>query len=177
MPRRRQLASDRPLGSLPKKHSDLRISGSVRATRSRRRSSVTVNDGAFRIGPCPQSRSTASFPSSSGFRGDSYNRRVKFRRRSTESTLEAAAALVAKEKQLEAIDLLTRENRRARDIRIEEQLVELRYQAFAQASHPSERPVQPETVKDLFPGAVVPEIGAASLTVAAVRSAILCHGS
>src|SRR6476659_1747499 len=165
MPRRRLLASDRPLDSLPTKHSDRLTSGSDRATRSRRRSSVTVNAGAFRTGPCLQSRSTALFPSSRGFRGDSYNRRVKFRRRTTGSTLEAAAALAAKGKHLDAIDLLTRENRRARDIRIEEQLVELRYQAFAQASHPSERPVQPETVEDLFPGAVVPEIGAALLTV------------
>jgi hypothetical protein len=91
--------------------------------------------------------------------------------------LDAAAVLTENGQLLEAIDLLTKVNRRTRDARIEQQLLELRYQTFARASHPTERPFQPEVVDDLFPGAIVPEIDAAALTVEAVRSAILCHGS
>jgi hypothetical protein len=93
------------------------------------------------------------------------------------SPLDAAAALVEQGQLLEAIVLLTQANRRSRDVRIEEQLLELRYQSFARSSHPTERPFQAEVVDDLFPGAVVPEIDAASLTADVVRSAILCHGS
>lgn len=91
--------------------------------------------------------------------------------------LEDAAALVGRGKVPAAIDLLTDANRRTRDVRIEQQLVELRYQAYAQATHPAERPFQPDTVDDLFPGTVIPEIDGAALTAEAVRSAILCHGS
>jgi hypothetical protein len=97
--------------------------------------------------------------------------------RRKDSPLEAAAALVEKGELLEAIGVLTAANRRARDVRIEEQLLELRYQAYAQASHPAERPPLPDSVEDLFPGAIVPEISAAALDADVVRSAILCHGS
>ncbi len=78
---------------------------------------------------------------------------------------------------LGAIDLLTKANRRGREVRVEELLLELRYQAYVQGTRPSEPPFQPDAVADLFPGAVIPEIDAAALTVDAVRSAILCHGS
>ncbi|HTK17578.1 MAG TPA: phytanoyl-CoA dioxygenase family protein [Acidimicrobiia bacterium] len=91
--------------------------------------------------------------------------------------LDSAAALVERGELLAAIELLTEANRRARDVRIEEQLLELRYQAYAKGPRPSEPPFQPEAVTDMFPGAIVPEIDAALLTVDAVRSAILCHGS
>jgi len=94
-----------------------------------------------------------------------------------DSPLDAAATLAEQGKLLEAIDLLTQANRQNRDVRIEEQLLELRYQAYAQAPHPTQPVFQPPRVDDLFPGAIVPEIDAASLTVDAVRSAILCHGS
>jgi len=76
-----------------------------------------------------------------------------------------------------AIDAFTKANRVRRDVKLEERLLELRYQAYAQGTRPSEPPFQPERVADLFPGAVIPEIDAAALTVEAVRSAILCHGS
>lgn len=101
----------------------------------------------------------------------------KLWRRTTASPLEAAAVLVANGELLEAIELLTRANRRGRDVRIEEQLVELRYQAFAQSPQSTQRPFLPETVDDLFPGTLIPEIDGKSLTVERVRSAITCHGS
>ena len=101
----------------------------------------------------------------------------KLWRRGADSPLDAAAVLVEKGRLLEAIDLLTKANRRNRDVRIEEQLLELRYQAYARASHPSEPPFQPETVVDEFPDAVIPEIDAAALSPERVRSAILNHGS
>ena len=92
-------------------------------------------------------------------------------------SVDAAQVLAARGELLGAIDLLTKVNRRGRHMRVEEMLLELRYQAYAQGTRPSESPVQPETVSDMFPGAVIPEIDAAALTVDAVRSAILCHGS
>jgi hypothetical protein len=91
--------------------------------------------------------------------------------------VEAAQELANQGDRLEAIELLTRANRRGRDLHVEELLLELRYQAYAKDARPSEPPFQPDTVADLFPGAVIPEIDAAALTVDAVRSAILCHGS
>ena len=94
-----------------------------------------------------------------------------------ESPLEAAAVLVDRGELGEAIALLTRANRSNRDARVEEQLLELRYQAYARASHPSEPPFQPDAVDDVFPDTVIPEIDAASLTTDRVRSAILNHGS
>jgi hypothetical protein len=101
----------------------------------------------------------------------------KLWRRKTESPLDAAGALVEKGELLEAIALLTRANRESRDVRIEEELLELRYQAYAQAAHPTERPSQPDSVPDVFPDAVIPEIEAERLTAEVVRSAIVCHGS
>lgn len=101
----------------------------------------------------------------------------KLWRRGADSPLEVAAVLVEKGEVMEAIDLLTRANRRSRDLRIEEQLLELRYQAYAIASHPSEPPFLPETVDDVFPGTVIPEIDGTLLSAPRVRSAILNHGS
>jgi hypothetical protein len=96
---------------------------------------------------------------------------------SAAALLDSAAALVEQGELLAAIELLTEANRRDRDVRIEEQLLELRYQAYAKGPRPSEPPPQPQAVADMFPGAIVPEIDAEMLTVDAVRSAILCHGS
>jgi hypothetical protein len=72
---------------------------------------------------------------------------------------------------------LTEANRRNRDVQVEEHLLELRYQAYARAVHPTRPPFQPETVDDVFPDAVIPEIDAATLRTDLVRSAILNHGS
>jgi len=101
----------------------------------------------------------------------------KLWRRGADSPLDAAAALVEQGQLLEAIGVLTEANRRHRDVRIEEQLLELRYQAYARASHPSEPPFQPDTVEDVFPDTIIPEIDAAVLDADRVRSAILNHGS
>ena len=57
----------------------------------------------------------------------------KLWRRGADSPLDAAAVLIEKGRLLEAIDLLTQANRQDRDVRIEEQLLELRYQAGAAA--------------------------------------------
>lgn len=103
--------------------------------------------------------------------------RRPWRRSSPDRALEDAAALVGKGEIRAAISLLTSANRLSRDVRLEAQLVDLRYQAYAETSHPAERPDLPESVDDFFPGAVVPEIDPSALTTEAVRSAILCHGS
>jgi hypothetical protein len=101
----------------------------------------------------------------------------KLWRRAQESPLEAAEALVDKGALLAAIDLLTKANRRDPDVRIEEQLLELRYQAYVGTSRPEVSPFLPDTVDDAFPGAVIPEIDASRLSAPRVRSAILNHGS
>ena len=77
----------------------------------------------------------------------------------------------------EAIDLLTAENRRRRDPRLDRRLVELRYEAFRRETWPDTRPPWPDAVDDLFTGARVPEVHAADLSVEQVRSAIRHHGA
>ena len=76
-----------------------------------------------------------------------------------------------------AIEHLTRANRRRRDVRIEHRLIEARFEGFAQAQWPQERPAWPESVPDLFPDETIPEIGRADLTPERLRSAITHHGS
>ena len=78
---------------------------------------------------------------------------------------------------LDAIALLTSSNRPQRDARIERLLVELRYRAFLEAQWPTTSPDWPDPVDDLFPGELIPEIGAPDLTTERLRSAIACHGS
>jgi Phytanoyl-CoA dioxygenase (PhyH) len=78
---------------------------------------------------------------------------------------------------VEAIALLTAANRRRRDHRFERRLVTMRFDAFQRAdwSHPAG--TVPTSVPDRFPGQEIPEIAGADLTVEAVRSAMLNHGS
>jgi hypothetical protein len=73
--------------------------------------------------------------------------------------------------------LLTAANRLQRDHRVEERLLELRFQAFEQADWPTVPPPWPTDVPDLFSGVLIPEVAAKDLTVERLRSAITWHGS
>jgi hypothetical protein len=97
--------------------------------------------------------------------------------RATDRALAAADALVAGGELTHAIDVLTEANRSARDRRLERRLVELRSEAFLQASRTEDRPAWPDVAEDLFPGTLVPEVRGADLTVEHIRSGILNHGS
>ena len=94
-----------------------------------------------------------------------------------ERVLASAEALVAERRFTEAIRLLSDENRRGRDRRLEQRLVDLRFDAFRQTEWSTTRPPWPETIDDLFPGDAIPELPGADLTVERVRSAITHHGS
>src|SRR5262245_5227798 len=78
---------------------------------------------------------------------------------------------------LAEIDDLTEQNRRQRDRAIERQLVELRHQAFRQPTASDSRPDPVDSVEDLFPGELIPEISRDDLTVETLRSGIGRHGS
>ncbi len=94
-----------------------------------------------------------------------------------EQALSDAADLVVARKPLEAIRLLTKANRVHRDRKVEQRLVELRYEAFKGMDWSHARPAWPEVVEDLFPGERIPEVARADLTVESVRSGIHTHGS
>ena len=88
--------------------------------------------------------------------------RILRRRRATgypEDALAAARDLVKARNHLDAIRLLTEANRVQRDRRIERRLVELRFEAFRANGSPGSPTVRDEDVEDLFPGALIPEIG------------------
>ncbi len=89
----------------------------------------------------------------------------------------AADRLVADGRAVDALRLLTRANRRRRDARIAQRIVELRFDAFGQAQWTSDLPSWPRDVPDLFPNAGIPEIASEHLTAEWLRSAIVHHGS
>ncbi len=91
--------------------------------------------------------------------------------------LAAADRLVADDKAVDALRLLTRANRRRRDARIAQRIVELRFDAFGQTQWTSDLPPWPENVPDLFPTSGLPEIASEHLTAERLRSAIVHHGS
>jgi hypothetical protein len=91
--------------------------------------------------------------------------------------LSAAEELVAAQKYLEAIQLLTEGDRVQRDTRIERRLIELRFDAFERIEWPSSRSTSTEMADDLFPGELIPEITPDKLTIERLRSAIDNHGS
>lgn len=98
-----------------------------------------------------------------------------------QSVAEALAegeALVVQGNIFEAIDLLTRANRRTRDASIENRLVRLRHDAFAFVDCDSGRASWPPDLPDAFPDVEgVPEVAARDLTPEAVGGGILHHGS
>jgi hypothetical protein len=87
-------------------------------------------------------------------------------------------ALVAAGRLLDAIELLSAENRAERDPAKEQRLVELRHAAFATLEPATAIEQWPPPCEDLFAGVEgIPEVHAGDLTPAAVRSGILAHGS
>ncbi len=75
------------------------------------------------------------------------------------------------------MQLLTEANREHRDQRIEQQLVQLRYEAAQSQDWPASTPKWPSKAGDCFPGQLVPEIHRSQLDVDSLRSAIDNHGS
>jgi hypothetical protein len=89
----------------------------------------------------------------------------------------AAEQLIADSRLPEAIRALTELNREHPDPTIELQLVELRFQAFADLALSETPPTWPEQVPDEFGRAGMPEIGREQLSPEVLRSAITNHGS
>ena len=78
----------------------------------------------------------------------------------------------------DAIERLTELNRRTPTIKAERRLVSLRHEAFSAMTHGVPMDIWPPDVDDLFPTCEsIPEISADGLSVQALRSGILCHGS
>jgi Phytanoyl-CoA dioxygenase (PhyH) len=76
----------------------------------------------------------------------------------------------------EAVCLLTEANRRRRDRRLEQRIVDLRCEGFRQATPLLAPPPWPEVVEDLTPGRPLPEIARNDLSVAHIRSGLANHG-
>jgi hypothetical protein len=92
------------------------------------------------------------------------------------SILAEAEELFARGESVRAIELLTEANRRCRDERLEQRLVSMRFDAFATMDWAGGRGTAPEVTVDLFPGARIPEIAGADLSVDRVNCAVLQHG-
>ena len=93
------------------------------------------------------------------------------------AVLARSDELVAAGRPLEALDLVAGVRRRLRDRRLDERLVDLRFQAVDPAPVPG-RPDWPPSVPDRFPDvAGPPEVAAAELTAEVLSSAIVHHGS
>jgi hypothetical protein len=96
---------------------------------------------------------------------------------SAEDALGAADVLEAEGLHLAAIELLTRCNRRQRDIALEERLVRLRHRAFTVLDADAGPASWPPEVPDLFAGVSgPPEIRAAELSAQTLAAGILHHG-
>jgi hypothetical protein len=100
------------------------------------------------------------------------------RGREGDPTLREAEKLAARGRALEAVDLLTVENRLRRSGEIEARLVELRHRGFAELGEPGSDFVAGAAVA---PGADltsdgVPAVALADLTAPVIRAAFLSHG-
>jgi hypothetical protein len=94
-----------------------------------------------------------------------------------DSVLAAADVLEAEGLHLAAIELLTRRNRKARDIALEERLVRLRHRAFTVLAADDGRESWPPDVPDLFAGVQgPPEVEAAELSAETLGAGIVHHG-
>ncbi len=92
--------------------------------------------------------------------------------------LALARQLEAEGRATEAIELLTRMNRRRRNAKVEQELVALRHRAFAAHAREPGLPTWPVPTDDQFATtAGLPEIAAADLSADRLRSAIVNHGS
>jgi len=105
---------------------------------------------------------------------------ITLRRRRTPRTVPDIVAnaekLVAANRALEAIDLLTQANRTAHDFEIEVRLVQLRHDAFESLPQSNGLADWPPTAPDLFPDVELPEVAPKDFTAATLRSGILRHG-
>lgn len=89
-----------------------------------------------------------------------------------------AEKLVANKQSREAIDFLQRKNSNLQSTKIENQLVQLRHDAFFSIDHGTPRGVWPPVVTDLFPNSqVIPEVDAKELDVTKAQSAVFNRGS
>jgi hypothetical protein len=94
------------------------------------------------------------------------------------SRLAQADELEAQGRWLDAIEVLTEENRRQRDPAVEERLARVRHRAYEQVRGEQGLEVWPPPADDLFPGVVgPPEVPASELTTELLRSGIANHGS
>jgi Phytanoyl-CoA dioxygenase (PhyH) len=98
------------------------------------------------------------------------------RRRRSSAASHSPARSAARRDAGAVIAALTATNRARRDRDVERQLVQLRFDAFAQTAWPTETPPAPP-VADLFADDGIPEIRGHELSVERVRSAIQHHGS
>jgi hypothetical protein len=96
--------------------------------------------------------------------------------RAIERTLRRSDELVDAGKYAEAIELLTAASKKRRDARLDQRLVDVRFDAFRNTEWGNDRPSVPDACADLFPGAGIPEITVGELNVERVRSGILNHG-
>jgi hypothetical protein len=93
------------------------------------------------------------------------------------ASLAKADELLSEGRPREAIDLLSAVNRRARDTRVEQRLVQVRHTGFASIDRSPGRENWPPDTADLFPvGAHPPEVAGFELTAEALGSGILRHG-
>jgi hypothetical protein len=97
--------------------------------------------------------------------------------RHTQHALVESERLIANQKLVDAIRVLSDANREQRDARIEKRLVDLRFDAVKQGGWQRARPMLPEQVQELFPGELIPEVAREDLTVERLRSGIANHGS
>ena len=92
--------------------------------------------------------------------------------------LARARALADDGRHLEAIDLLAERNGAARNTMLETALRDLRYDAFSALDRTAGVDTWPPTTDDLFPDSEgIPEIPAARLDAATLRSGIVRHGA
>jgi hypothetical protein len=97
------------------------------------------------------------------------------RERAVAAALERSTELCAEGEYFKAIDVLDGTNRAHRDSRLEQRLVDLRFEAFRKTDWSGAYPAIPETCEDLFPGAGIPEMTRRELSVERIRSGILNH--
>lgn len=91
--------------------------------------------------------------------------------------LGQADRIVAAGQPMDALRVLTEANRRRRDPRIEQRILDLRFESFEPEASSAARPQWPDVIDDLFPGERIPDIPRDDLTVELLRSGIMRHGS
>lgn len=99
------------------------------------------------------------------------------RNHDVKAVLKAADALVRDGRRLDAIGVVTTANRAHPDARLEQRLVHLRHNGFADLEIAPGLAKWPPSAPDLFPETTgIPEVAAADLTAATLASGILRHG-